>query len=32
MIIQRVKPEGRKEMLAESYLAGNPMEVGERLG
>ena len=32
MIIQRVKPEGRKEMMVDSYLAGNPMDVGERLG
>lgn len=32
MIIQRVKPEGRKEMLSESYLAGCPMRLGDKLG
>lgn len=32
MVLERVKPEGRKEMHSESFLAGNPLEVGERLG
>jgi methionyl-tRNA formyltransferase len=31
LVIRRLKPEGRKVMSVESYLAGNPLEVGERL-
>ena len=32
MVLERVKPEGRKEMHSESFLAGHALEVGEKLG
>lgn len=32
LVIRRLKPEGRKAMSVESYLAGYPLEVGEKLG